>query len=131
MKCYIEECGETVQCAISDGIRNRFLNKTVQNDLLECCGEEIVSEILSIIQESWLYNIGFDETTDIIHRIQMTIFLRYAHRQFYRIYQAWWAWNWVWPWRLVNFYVLWYAISVKQNREKESANLFVLKRHVM
>lgn len=86
MKFRVEECGDTELAAqySSDSKRGTFLSKTVQNDLIECCGEEIISQILHRIQENGFYRIGFDETTDISHKTQMTIFLRYIYQDMIR-----------------------------------------------
>lgn len=75
MRFKVEIWGETElapQCS-SESKKGTFLSKTVQNGLVECCGEEIISEILTRVHENEFYSIGFDETTDIT-KSQMTIF---------------------------------------------------------
>lgn len=80
MKFRIEVCKDAQIQKQCDSIRHRnsFLSKTVQNDLIECCGEEILSLVLRRIEENKVYSIGFDETTDVSHKTQLSIFLRYV-----------------------------------------------------
>ena len=60
--------------------RHLFTSKTTQNALIECCGEEILSVILSRVREAKFYSCGFDETVDVSHISQLSLFLRYVWR---------------------------------------------------
>ena len=59
--------------------RATYISKTTQNEIIDCCGEEILSIVISRIQKAKFYSIMFDETTDISHTSQMTLILRYIH----------------------------------------------------
>lgn len=65
----------------STSARATYISKTVQNQLIKCCGEEILSVIFERVHQSGLYSMMFDETTDIAHQSQMSIVLRYAECQ--------------------------------------------------
>jgi len=49
--------------------RATYISKTVQNELIECCGNVILSNICQCITNSGYYSILFDETTDLSHTI--------------------------------------------------------------
>jgi len=49
----------------------------IQEDLIKCCKEEIIEHILKEVKENIYYSIIFDETTDIKHFSQMSLFLKY------------------------------------------------------
>ena len=59
--------------------RATYISKTVQNDLIHCCGEKITMIIVDRVKSSGLYSILFDETTDISHKSQVSLILRYTH----------------------------------------------------
>lgn len=61
----------------SSGSRNLFISKTTQNSLIECCGEEILDAVLSRVREAKYFSCGFDETVDLAHISQVSLFLRY------------------------------------------------------
>ena len=54
-----------------------YISKTVQNELIDCCGQEILRSILDCVGESKFL---FDETTDISHTSQMSMSLRYVNK---------------------------------------------------
>jgi len=60
--------------------RATYISKTTQNDLIQCCGEEILSKIVARVQEAGFFSVLFDETTDIAHESQLTQALRYVYR---------------------------------------------------
>lgn len=53
--------------------------ETVQNDLIHCCSEEIANIIVDGVKSSGLYSILFDEATDISHKSQVNLILKYSH----------------------------------------------------
>lgn len=53
-----------------------YISKTTQNDLIDSCGEEILTQIICQIKEARFYAILFDETTDISTKSQLTIIIR-------------------------------------------------------
>lgn len=57
-----------------------YISKTVQNELIDCCGQEILRSILDCVGESKFYSVMFDETTDISHTSQMSMSLRYVNK---------------------------------------------------
>jgi predicted RNA-binding protein YlxR (DUF448 family) len=59
--------------------RATYISKRSQNSLLECCGKEILSRILQMVNESKFFSILFDETTDVSHTSQMSLIVRYIH----------------------------------------------------
>ena len=56
-----------------------YINKTTQNELIECCGKEISNEIIKNVKEGGVHNIISDETTDIAHQSQLSLSLGYLH----------------------------------------------------
>lgn len=59
--------------------RATYIGKNTQNDLINCCGEEISCEIVRRVQKAGYYGILFDETTDLAHMQQLSLTLRYLH----------------------------------------------------
>lgn len=59
--------------------RATYISKTTQNELISCCGEELLSIIISRIKKAQFYSAMFDETTDISHISQLTLVFRYLH----------------------------------------------------
>lgn len=58
--------------------RSKFISKTTQNDLIDCIGEEIQSQIINNVRMAGMFAIIFDETTDISHVEQLSLVLRYV-----------------------------------------------------
>lgn len=56
-----------------------FISKTVQNDLIECCGSVILDKIKERVYTSKFYSVLFDETTDLSHISQMSLAIRYIY----------------------------------------------------
>ncbi|KAF0750111.1 52 kDa repressor of the inhibitor of the protein kinase-like isoform X1 [Aphis craccivora] len=54
-----------------------YISNTIQEEIIECCKEEIIYKILTDIKSNKYYSIIFDETTDVSHSFQMTLVLRY------------------------------------------------------
>lgn len=44
-----------------------------------CCGTEIMGKIIKRVQDSIMYSIMFDETTDVTHESKLALVLRYVH----------------------------------------------------
>jgi hypothetical protein len=57
-----------------------YVSKTVQNEIIDCCGLKVRAAILGCVHESQYYSIMFDETTDTSHTSQMSLSLRYVHK---------------------------------------------------
>ncbi|KAJ8674568.1 hypothetical protein QAD02_005830 [Eretmocerus hayati] len=57
-----------------------YTSKTTQNDLIQCCGDEILDTIIPRIKEADFYSPIFDETIDISQISQMTLILRYVYQ---------------------------------------------------
>lgn len=64
---------ETTSCKAT------YISKSTQNELIECCKEEIQNVILSRAKRAGFYAIIFDETTDAAHIEQLSLSLRYTH----------------------------------------------------
>lgn len=54
-----------------------YISKRVQNELIECCRQEIVNSIMLEVKEAKFYSIIFDETTDVSNASQITLKIRY------------------------------------------------------
>lgn len=63
----------------SSSVRSTYISKTTQNELIICCGQEILSAIISRIQKAVFYGIIFDETTDVSHKSQLSLVIRYIY----------------------------------------------------
>ncbi|CAH1104324.1 unnamed protein product [Psylliodes chrysocephalus] len=57
--------------------RTKYVSVSIQNELIKCCGEEILSLIVEKVNKSKYFSIMFDETTDISNISQMSIVIRY------------------------------------------------------
>ena len=57
-----------------------YISKTVQNELIACCGEEIIDVILERVKQAKYYCVIFDETTDLSHTSQLSICLSYVQQ---------------------------------------------------
>lgn len=58
--------------------RATYISKTTQNELLMCIGEEIQFQIIEEVKKTKFYSIIFDETTDISHKEQLSLSIRYV-----------------------------------------------------
>lgn len=54
-----------------------YISKTSANELINCCGDEILSIIIKKIIDAGYYSIIFDETSDIAHISQLSLSARY------------------------------------------------------
>ncbi|XP_011687075.1 PREDICTED: 52 kDa repressor of the inhibitor of the protein kinase-like [Wasmannia auropunctata] len=61
--------------------RATYISKTTQNEIIECCKEEIQNHILARVKKVRAYSILFDETTDVAHIEQISLSLRYIHEE--------------------------------------------------
>jgi hypothetical protein len=59
--------------------RATYIGKSIQNELIACCGEEIRDTILERVRKAEYYTVIFDETTDISNLSQMSLCLAYVH----------------------------------------------------
>jgi len=55
-----------------------YIGKNIQNELLDCIGSVIKSQIVKNVQNATVYSILFDETTDISCIEQLSLTLRYV-----------------------------------------------------
>lgn len=60
------------------GARTTYISKNVANELITCCGQQILSEIVSKINQCRFYSIIFDETTDISNTSQLSLSARFV-----------------------------------------------------
>lgn len=72
---HIQSCGKSTS----------YISKTIQNDLIECCGEVITSKIVSKIKVAKFYTIIADETTDMSTKEQLSICIRYFDKATFEI----------------------------------------------
>ena len=76
---YCAECDESFKSLLeSTSSRSSHTSKTTQTELIECCKEEILSQMITEVQAAQFYSIMFDETTDISSTAQLTLVLRYV-----------------------------------------------------
>jgi len=63
-------------------IQNKFsgLSKTIQNDLIACISEYLLSHIKQEIKQSMFYSVQIDDTTDITQKTQCSIILRFVNK---------------------------------------------------
>ena len=54
-----------------------YISKTTQNELLDCLKKYILDEIIKEIKEQPMFSIQADEVTDISHKEQMALLLKY------------------------------------------------------
>ncbi|XP_064471819.1 52 kDa repressor of the inhibitor of the protein kinase-like [Ornithodoros turicata] len=68
----------------STSSRATYISKTTQNELIQCCGEEVLATVTGRVHESGMYSVMFDETTDLAHMSQLSLILRYVHKNVVR-----------------------------------------------
>lgn len=66
----------------SKSSRATYISKTTQNQLIIICGNQILNQILEQVKLTKYYSIIFDETTDLGHRSQMSLCVRYFDKNF-------------------------------------------------
>jgi len=71
LKKHLESCGQ----------KATYISKTTQNELIQICGDLITEKIVSRVETNNFYSIIFDETTDISHRSQLALIIRYKFNQ--------------------------------------------------
>lgn len=55
-----------------------YISSVTQNQIIACCGNEILHQILCKIKFNQYYSVIFDETTDVSHASQMSVVIRYV-----------------------------------------------------
>lgn len=60
-----------------------YVSKTIQNDIIECCGDIIQAKIVEKVKRNKYFSILVDETTDVSVKEQMSLCLRYYDRDQY------------------------------------------------
>lgn len=76
----IETCGDDLMLKYhfeSTTARNKYISPSIQNEIINCCGDEISNCIVEKIKAGKYYSIIFDETTDISKISQMSLVVRY------------------------------------------------------
>ncbi|XP_008187270.1 52 kDa repressor of the inhibitor of the protein kinase-like [Acyrthosiphon pisum] len=58
-----------------------YISHTTQEDIISCCKDEIIINILENVKVSKYYSIIFDETTDVSHTSQMSLILRNVYSE--------------------------------------------------
>ena len=58
-----------------------YRSKTIQNELVSCCGETIIKAIVDEIKESKFYSISADEVQDCGNKEQMPLVIRYVSNE--------------------------------------------------
>lgn len=56
-----------------------YIGKNTQNNLIDCCGHEIRSQIVRRVHEAGCCGIIFDETTDLAHIQKLSLAIRYVY----------------------------------------------------
>jgi len=56
-----------------------YISKTSTNELINHCGNEVLSILLDRIHKAKYYCVLFDETTDVSHISQISISIRYIY----------------------------------------------------
>ncbi|KAL4090749.1 hypothetical protein QTP88_025526 [Uroleucon formosanum] len=69
---------ELLRLRIRAGDVTTYIGKNIQNELLDCIGSVIKSQIVKNVQNSGYYSIMFDETSDISCVEQLSLTLRYV-----------------------------------------------------
>ena len=81
------------------------MSKTIQNELICLCGEEIVTGIISEAKESRVFSILADEVRDCSNTEQMSFVIRYVDKscqireefiQFLEYKSGTSGWNFIW-----------------------------------
>lgn len=62
-------------------LKATYISSQTQNEIITCCGQEILNNILGSIYSSAYYSIIFDETTDVSHTSQMSLIIRYIENE--------------------------------------------------
>ncbi|CAG9822034.1 unnamed protein product [Phaedon cochleariae] len=75
LQSHVESCGKNAS----------YVSKTIQNELIQCCGEVIVKKIVSKIKTAKYFTIIADETTDMSTKEQLSICVRYFDKSTFEI----------------------------------------------
>lgn len=80
----IETCGDDLMLKDhfeSTTARSKYISPSIQNEIIDCCRDEILNCIVEKIKAGKYYSIIFDETTDISRISQMSLVVRYLDEQ--------------------------------------------------
>lgn len=69
----------------SCGKNSSYVSKTIQNELIQCCGELITQNIVSKVKHAKYFTLMADETTDIATKEQLSICIRYYDEKTFEI----------------------------------------------
>ena len=56
----------------------KYLSPRIQNEMIEIVGHEVRLEIVRRVKKSGVFDVLMDETTDVSHKEQVAIFVRYV-----------------------------------------------------
>ena len=57
-----------------------YRSKTIQNEIIDCCGDYILSKVIASVKEAKVFSISCDEGTDIGNRCQLPLVIRYVDK---------------------------------------------------
>ena len=57
-----------------------YCSKTIQNEIIDCCGDVVTEQIVEEIKESKFFSIMADETQDCANKEQMSLAIRYVEQ---------------------------------------------------
>ncbi|XP_046685278.1 uncharacterized protein LOC124371012 [Homalodisca vitripennis] len=63
---------------MTSSARATYVGKNTQNGLINCIGDEILESILQKVRSAEYFAIMFDETSDISHKSQLSLVIRYV-----------------------------------------------------
>lgn len=77
------QCGDRklINHTESMSLNASYMSPTVQNDLIEICGEIIQKQIVNDITEAKMFSILVDETADIAGHEQLSLCVRYTKKR--------------------------------------------------
>ncbi|XP_047142379.1 zinc finger MYM-type protein 5-like [Hydra vulgaris] len=68
-----------MKCAASKEIKTHYHGKTIQNELIELMGQNVVKEIVQRVKNNKYYSVILDCTHDLNHIEQMSLILRFVN----------------------------------------------------
>ena len=58
-----------------------YRSKTIQNEMIQCCGEYISDSLVQEIKEAKIFAVLADEASDVSNREQMALIIRFVDKQ--------------------------------------------------
>ena len=79
--CFRAETDENLKMHLQNAPKNpRYTSKTIQNQLIEIIGKRIQLDLLSKAKQAEFYSIIADEVCDVSNKEQLSLCLRYVHK---------------------------------------------------